>query len=163
MYEAEAETDAALYHYFYHNNTATFLSFKLLQRFGISNPSTHYIKRVATAFHSGSFVHNGMEFGDGKYGNLASTIAAILLDRESRSVVLDKDPSHGAFREPLLKVLGFMKNMDLKADIDKTLINLDRMEEKIGQMVYQIPTVFSYYLSTYTRKCRFNNFDTTNF
>ena len=42
-----------------------------------------------------------------------------------------------------------MKNMDFKADIDKTLISLDRMEEKIGQMVYQIPTVFSYYLSTY--------------
>ena len=37
---------------------------------------------------------------------------------------------------------------NFKADIDKTFINMDSKED-IGQMVYQIPTVFSYYLSTY--------------
>ena len=41
-----------------------------------------------------------------------------------------------------------MKNVDFKADISKTLINFDN-KEKNRQMVYQIPTVFSYYLSTY--------------
>ena len=42
--------------------------------------------------------------------------------------------------------------MEFKADNDKTLISLDKMEERVGQMIYQIPSVFSYYLPTYTRK-----------
>jgi cullin-associated NEDD8-dissociated protein 1 len=43
-------------------------------------------------------------FGSGKYGDLAATIAAVLLDREARSVELDLDAANGQLREPLLKV-----------------------------------------------------------
>ena len=45
-----------------------------------------------------------MNYG-GRYGDLAATVSAVLLDEEARSTTLDADPSHGKLREPLLKVL----------------------------------------------------------
>ena len=41
----------------------------------------------------------------GQYGDLAATVAAILLEPEARSVMLDYDPTFGRLREPLLKVV----------------------------------------------------------
>ena len=41
----------------------------------------------------------------GKYGDLAATVAAILLAPEARSGMLDYDPTFGRLREPLLKVI----------------------------------------------------------
>jgi len=32
------------------------------------------------------------DFGDGKYGNLSSMVATIILDPESRSIIVDSDP-----------------------------------------------------------------------
>ena len=97
--DAMYETDEVLKHIFYHDNVAPFLAFRLIQRFGISNPSPRYIETVANAFKSGSYVSGGKTFGDDKYGNLAATAAAIVLDREARSIILDADPTGGSFRE----------------------------------------------------------------
>ena len=46
----------------------------------------------------------------GQYGDLAATVAAILLEPEARSVMLDYDPTFGRLREPLLKVLAPLYN-----------------------------------------------------
>ena len=86
--DARYELDAALEHYFYHQNTAPFLAIRFAQRFGISNPSPRYIDAIATAFRAGTYEG----FGSGKYGCLEATIAAVILDREATTPHLDLDP-----------------------------------------------------------------------
>jgi hypothetical protein len=46
--DAMYETEAVLENYVHHNNVAPFLAMRLIQRFGISNPSPRYIEAVAT-------------------------------------------------------------------------------------------------------------------
>ena len=45
--DASFETDAILKNYFYHDNVGPFLALRLIQRFGVSNPSPRYIESVA--------------------------------------------------------------------------------------------------------------------
>jgi hypothetical protein len=87
--DARYELEAALEHYFYHQNTAPFLAIRLAQRFGISNPSPRYVQVISSAFTSGYY----QGIGSGKYGCLKATTAAILLDRESTTENLDMDPT----------------------------------------------------------------------
>ncbi len=94
--DAEYETEAVLDEYFYHPNMAPFLAERLIQRFGISNPSPDYIEAVAQAFVSGRFQLGKKKYGNKKYGSLQSTIAAILLHSEARTIVLDADPTSGS-------------------------------------------------------------------
>ena len=77
----------------------------MIQCFGISNPSPGLIERVATAYKTGSFGR----FGSNEYGDLGAMIAAILFNKESRSVVLDADQTSGHIREPLIKVISFFR------------------------------------------------------
>jgi len=91
LLDAQYETDAALDHYFYHTNTAPFLALRFIQRFGISNPSPGFVERVANAFKHGR-VDTMLSIGSGKYGDLGATITSIILNKESRSVILDSDP-----------------------------------------------------------------------
>lgn len=129
--KAEAETEAVLEHFFFHKNTPPFVSTRLIQRFGISNPSPPYVLRVATAFRTGAYSSGGKTFGSGKYGDMGAAVAAVLLDREARSLKLDNDPSYGSLREPILKVLAFMRGMEFKSSVP--LVQLDLMDEKIGE------------------------------
>ena len=39
-------------------------------------------------------------------------VAAILLDKEARSLVLDADAAHGQLREPLVKLYHFLRSME---------------------------------------------------
>ena len=48
--------------------------------------------------------YNGKVYS-GQYGDMAATVAAILLEPEARSAMLDYDPTFGRLREPLLKVI----------------------------------------------------------
>jgi len=97
--DAMYETDEVLKSYFYHDNVAPFLATRLIQRFGISNPSPRYVQAVATAFKNGSYSSGGVTFGSSNYGDLGAAAAAIILDRESASEILDADPTGGSFRE----------------------------------------------------------------
>jgi hypothetical protein len=92
--DAAYEVDAALEQAFYHPNIAPFLAIRLSQRFGVSNPSPRYVTSIAQAFRSGTFkdATSGNEYGSGRYGCLKATIAAVLLDRESKDPLLDSDP-----------------------------------------------------------------------
>ena len=103
--DAYYETEEVLDSLFYHPSHAPFMSSRVIQRFGISNPSPGFVERVATAYKMGSYG----QIGSGKYGDLGAMVAAILLDEESRAAVLDTDQSHGALREPLIKVLAFFR------------------------------------------------------
>ena len=72
---------------------------------------------MSTAFRSGTYKEkeSGLSFGSGEYGDLAAMTAAMLLDREARSVVLDADPAQGSLLEPILKVIRMMKSMEFKS------------------------------------------------
>ncbi len=90
------------------------------------------------------YATEGKTFGTGKYGDLAATFASIYLDREARTVALDADPSYGALREPLLKVMSVMRSMDFASTYPIT--RLSNMKVDIGQMVHEFDSVFSFFL-----------------
>ena len=138
-YQMSAEIDAVLDSLFYHPSHAPFMASRLLQRFGISNPSPEMNERVAEAYKTGSFG----SIGTGVYGDLSSAVAAILLDSESRLEVLDADPGHGQLREPLIKALSFFKSMGLTFDSPLHWPSLLQTESGIGQGSYEIKSVFS--------------------
>ncbi len=138
--DAHYETDAVLDHYFYNTNTPTFLSIRLIQRFGISNPSPSYIAAVAKAFRNGRF----KSFGNSEYGNLEATVAAILLYSEARVESLFEDPTAGSFREPILKLIAFYRAMELENTEGTNDLRLHGLNE-IGEDPYWFPNVFSFF------------------
>ena len=148
--DAMYETDAYLEHLVYHDNTAPFLAVRLMQRFGFSNPSPRFIAAVSEAFTEGTYVSSeGDVFGEGRLGDLAATVAAILLDREARSAVLDADPIYGSLKEPLLRVLQFMRAMKLELTADSPLLRLE-LFNSIGEEAFKLPSVFSFFLPEYS-------------
>jgi hypothetical protein len=82
----------------------------------------------------------------GKYGDLAPTIACILLDREVRITVLDNDAAQGLLKEPLMKVIGLMRSMEYTTSKTGPLPTLNNnMRSLIGLMFHDIPDVFSFF------------------
>ena len=150
--DAHYETDALLDHFFFHPNTAPFIAKRLIQRFGTSNPSPRYIKTVSKAFKKGTFQSSGVTFGDGKYGNLGATIGAILMSREARNPLLDADPIGGSLKEPMLKLIAFMRAMEFKKRQVAPEIRFVDTQEQIGQMPHSIPNVFSFFLPDFSPK-----------
>jgi len=148
--DAMYETDAYLTHLVFHDNTAPFIAVRLLQRFGFSNPSGRFVKTVVEAFTEGKYTsEGGAEFGIGKYGDLAATVAAILLDREARSAVLDADPISGSLKEPLMRVLQFVRAMGYESNPEVPRLQLD-VSDSIGQEAFELPSVFSFFLPEYS-------------
>ena len=148
--DAMYETDAYLEHLVYHDNTAPFFAIRLMQRFGFSNPSPRFIAAVSQAFTDGRYVSSdGVEFGTGKLGDLAATVAATLLDREARSPVLDADPIYGSLKEPLMRVLQFMRAMKLELNSGVALLKLQFLSS-IGEEAFSLPNVFSFFLPEYS-------------
>lgn len=151
--DAYYETEAALDSYFYHSNVAPFLAIRFAQRFGISNPSPGFVQRIVDAFRTGSYVFVGegstVTYGEGKYGDLAATIACVLLDKEARSTVLDADPAHGGMKEPLIKIISLMRSMSFKLfDYVPQLVKFRYdLADNIGQMAHDVQSVFSFFLS----------------
>ena len=88
----------------------------------------------------------------GSYGDLGAAIAAVVLDREARSVLLDHDPTHGAIREPILKLLGLMRSLEFVPSGGEANreVELNDVEDDIGQQAYTMPTVFNFYTWDYS-------------
>ena len=100
-----------------------------------SNPSPGYISRVSKAFISG--MSNGI--GTGKRGDLGATFAAVLLDQEARSTVLDGARSFGQMREPLLKHLALLRATGF-APRGGGEFSIDGLVSRIGQDFFMQPT-----------------------
>ncbi|KAL7569392.1 hypothetical protein ACA910_010477 [Epithemia clementina (nom. ined.)] len=148
--DAIYETEAALDHYFYHPNTAPFLAYRFAQRFGISNPTPLYVKTIARAFKDGQYTSAGITYGSGQYGDLAATIAAVLLHSEARNVLLEADSVHGAFREPLLKVIQLMRTLEFNAAKGAPMPLFGDIEFTVRQMAFESPDVFSFFPTDFT-------------
>ena len=157
--DAQYETDAVLDHYFYQDNVAPFLCTRIIQRFGISNPSPRYVSECSKAFKTGLYSSGSKAFGSGQYGCLEAVAAAIILDKEATVGAITSDPSYGSLGEPILKVLAVMRSLEYQTKIPDTLVGppmhndyqvrLKSMDQKIGQGPYEFPTVFSFFFAEY--------------
>ena len=106
---AEDSVRAALDHLLSHRNVAPFISKQLIQKLVTSNPSPAYVARVGAAFEDGLFEADGRVFGEGRRGDLAATVAAILLDEEARDAGLAARAEHGKVREPVMRFAQFAR------------------------------------------------------
>jgi len=145
------ETEAVIDTLFYHPNHPPFMAIRVIQRFGISNPSPGFIHRVATAYSTGSYG----QYGSGKYGDLAAMAASILLDDESRQVVLDTDQAHGQLREPVIKVMSFFRSQGLQYKSPLMIPNLmdttqGTKRTGFGQGAFETQSVFSFFLPEFS-------------
>lgn len=78
---------------------------------------------------------------------MSAFIAALLLDREARSVLLDVDPTHGSCGEPFLKLLRVMRSLEFSPNSQDPLVFFGvNLQEIIGQQPYEMPSVFSFFL-----------------
>ncbi|WP_374661647.1 DUF1800 family protein [Inhella sp.] len=107
--------DAVLDSLMAHPNLPPFVSRHLIQSLVSSNPSGAYVQRVGQAFTTGRYTHReGQVFGSGQRGDLAATVAAVLLDDEARS--LPPPAQAGQLREPMLFMTGVLRQLDGVSD-----------------------------------------------
>jgi len=140
---AMAEVESLLDHLVYHPNTGTFIGKKLAQRFVTSNPSAEYLTGITEAFESGTY--GGVTYGE--HGSLGATLAAILLHPEARGEGKRAETT-GLLREPMLKIIHFMRSMEYTDDLAE-YVSFAQIDEIIGQFPYHSPTVFNFYDAEY--------------
>mgnify|MGYP001764965099 CR=1 FL=1 len=123
-----------------HQNIAPFVSRHLIQQLVSSNPSPAYVQRVAAAFTAG---RHGT-FGTGRKGDLAATVAAVLLDAEARTSA----PSNtaGRLREPIQLFTGVLRALNGKTDGDALGW---WWGDEMRQHVFRPPSVFNFYPPDY--------------
>ena len=147
---AEDSIAQALDHIFDHPNVGPFISRQLIQRFTASHPSPEYVQRVATVFDAGRFeAPNGDVFGTGRRGDLAATIAAILLDTD---ILTDNGLTlPGKVREPALRWAHWARAFKIKnvnARNERLLRDSSNIDE-LAQQPFSSPSVFNFYRPGY--------------
>jgi uncharacterized protein (DUF1800 family) len=123
-----------------HPNIAPFVAQRLISHLVSANPSPAYVERVASAFLRGSFSSAGASFGKGQRGDMAATVAAVLLDAEARGASVTRNA--GKLREPALAFTGVLRALNGNTD-----------GEALGwwwggtlqQQVFRPPSVFNFY------------------
>ncbi|MDB6070873.1 MAG: hypothetical protein JWL81_2044, partial [Verrucomicrobiales bacterium] len=134
-----ADVTAAVESLFNHPHCGPFVCHKLIQRLVTSNPSPAYLGRVSAAF---------ADNGAGVRGDMKSVIKAILLDPEARGFDKQNDPTFGKMREPLMRVVNFARAFNAASQVGWYQLDafaLDHLQEP-----QRSPSVFNYYLPTYT-------------
>ncbi len=137
--------DAVLDSLMAHPNMAPFIGKQLIQAMVTSNPSATYVQRVSAAFTSGKFVAEGKTFGKGVRGDLAATVAAVLLDPEARG---DSPASFnaGKLREPVLMMTGVLRALNGRSDGEALGW---WWGESLRQHMFRSPSVFNFYPPDY--------------
>lgn len=79
---------------------------------------------------------------------MAATVAAVILDPESRSYALTYDPSTGSLRQPILKILHIIRSLGFKKSI--AYLDLADLDNRLGQEAYLQPSVFSFFRPDYS-------------
>lgn len=137
---APVALDAVLDSIMAHQNVAPFVSRHLIQQLVTSNPSPAYVQRVATAFSTGR--HGS--FGTGRKGDLAATVAAVLLDTEARSAPVSS--SAGRLREPIQLFTGVLRALNGRTDGEALGW---WWGEDMRQHAFRPPSVFNFYPPDY--------------
>ncbi|WP_176256772.1 DUF1800 domain-containing protein [Derxia lacustris] len=121
-----------------HKNMAPFIARRLIQAFVTSNPSPGYLAAVATAFESGSYAG----FGSGTRGDLAATLAAVLLSTEARLDGYVWGDGYGRLREPVQLYTAVLRATE--ASTDAIWFNWT-FGDGLGQDPFNAPSVFNFY------------------
>ncbi len=137
---APAALEAVLDSLMAHPNIAPFIGRQLIQHLVSSNPSPAYVGRVAAAFASGRYPG----FGSGQKGDLAATVAAILLDPEARSASVAANA--GKLRDPVQMFTGVLRALNGKTDGDALSW---WWGDTLNQHVFRPPSVFNFYPPDY--------------
>ncbi len=138
--KAPAALEAVLDSLIAHPNTAPFIGKQLIQQLVSSNPSAAYIGRVSAAFISGKY----STFGTGQRGDLAATVAAVLLDPEARSATVVANG--GSLRDPVLMFTGVLRGLNGQSDGDALSW---WWGEEMREHVFRPPSVFNFYPPDY--------------
>jgi uncharacterized protein (DUF1800 family) len=149
----EQELAIVLDHLSTHPNTAPFICRRLIQRLVTANPSPGYLYRVSTAF-----TNSG--------GNIGTTVRAILLDSEARSLpIADSIAGAGKVREPILRYLAVVRGLGARAQLllsdlspygypaeelakfpaGTTRVRVGDTDGTIGQTPQSAPSVFNWF------------------
>jgi len=127
-----------------HPNTAPFIGKQLIQQLVTSNPTPQYVARVSAAFSSGKYTYFDKSWGSGRNGDLAATVAAVLLDSEARAETATRNS--GKLREPTLMFTGTLRALNGNTDGDSLSW---WWGDSLRQHVFRPPSVFNYYPPDY--------------
>ncbi|MCR5868807.1 DUF1800 domain-containing protein [Aquincola sp. J276] len=127
-----------------HPNIAPFIGRQLIQHLVSSNPSPAYVQRVAAAFSSGRHAWGSTAFGTGQRGDLAATVAAVLLDAEARTA--NSARTAGKLREPALMMVATLRALNGRTDGDALGY---QWGEPLRQHLFRPPSVFNHFPPDY--------------
>lgn len=126
---------------FNHPNVGPFIAKQLIQRLVTSNPSAAYVGRVAALF---------ADDGRGVRGNLAATVAAILLDGEARDMTIATSATAGRLREPVLRFVQWARTFGLQsAQGSWKIYDQSNPATQLGQSPLNSPSVFNFFRPGY--------------
>lgn len=142
----------ALDHIFAQPSLAPFISRQLIQRLVTSHPSGDYIRRVATAFETGSYtLPDGSDVGAGSRGDMRATISAILFDDEARQDPSTAPETYGKVREPILRFTSWARMFEaltVSPEFNFTLWDTSPTGA-LAQHPYRSPSVFNFFRPGY--------------
>lgn len=144
--------DLALDRLFEHDNLAPFVCRQLIQRFVTSNPSRNYVLRVVNAFESGEFtLPNGDTVGQGRRGDLAATVAAILLDPEALDPASAESETFGKIREPVIRFTHWARAVGVERANPGRFWILENTStpDRLNQQAFRAPSVFNFFRPGY--------------
>ena len=136
-----ADLKLALDTLFDHPNVGPFIGKQLIQRLVTSNPSEHYVRRVASAFNNN---------GQGVRGDMKAVIRAVLLDEEARGDNARKQPSFGRIREPVLRFTHLMRAFEASSRSGYWTMGPTNAPSELNQTAMRAPSVFNFYRPGYT-------------
>ena len=139
--DARGDLERALDNIAAHPNVGPFVARRLIERLVTSNPSSDYVRRVATVF---------ADDGTGERGDLGATVRAILSDEEAWGE-REANPDFGKLKEPLLRLSGLMRALDARPGAEAGGVyhgatrGADRVDEVYGQSIMTSPSVFNFF------------------
>jgi uncharacterized protein (DUF1800 family) len=138
--EGNAARKIALDTLFNHPNVGPFIGTQLIQRLVTSNPSPAYVARVSAAF---------ADNGRGVRGDLAATVAAILLDDEAQEPAGLTSPTFGRLREPMVRVVQWARSFGLKSAAGTWKFYEQSSSAGLLQSPLRSPSVFNFFRPGY--------------
>jgi len=138
--EGNAARKMALDTLFNHANVGPFIGKQLIQRLVTSNPSPAYVARVAATF---------ADNGRGVRGDLAATLATILLDDEARGPGGLASPTFGRLREPIVRLIQWGRTCGLNSARGSWKFYDQSGVDQLSQSPLRAPSVFNFFRPGY--------------
>lgn len=121
-------------------NVPPFMCQRLIQRLVTSNPTPAYVGRCSAVFANN---------GSGVRGDLRAVVKAILMDSEARNASLATTPGYGKVREPLIRMVNWMRAFGATSMTGGYLITSTSGNTSLGQSALSSPSVFNFYRPGY--------------